>query len=122
MELGECLQTGCLQGSEKEFEHSGEAYSLNSLLVGAEKGLKDAGAEKGLKDAVNPFAELNSAWQKYTAAVSMFLSIQYGIIMILLFAVFLKYGVAEFTRSLLSTVFVDLYGVAERKRITKPRK
>ena len=44
----------------------------------------------------------------------MFLSVQYVIIMIMLFAVFLKYGVSEFSRVLLSAVFVDLYGVVDR--------
>ena len=50
--------------------------------------------EKGLVDAVNSFAEVTSAWQKYIAAVSMFLYIQYWIIIVLLCAMFLKYGVA----------------------------
>ena len=77
-------------------------YSLTNLL---------REAENGLVDAVNPFAELKSAWAKYTAAVSMFLSVQYGIIMIMLIAVFLKYGVSEFSHVLLAAVFVDLYGV-----------
>ena len=52
--------------------------------------------EDGLVDAVNPFAELTGAWEKYTAAISMFLSIQYAIIMIMLFAVFFKHGVSKF--------------------------
>ena len=69
-ELRECLQTGCLQGGKDELENGGESYSLNSFL---------RGAEKELVDVVNPFAELESAWEKYTAAVSMFLSLQYGI-------------------------------------------
>ena len=54
----------------------------------------------------------------------MFLSIQYAIIMIMLFAVFFKYGLSEFSRILLSAVFVDLYVVVDRKRIRriyKPR-
>ena len=63
LELGECMQAGCLQGGEEEFEHVGEPYSLNSLL---------REAENGLVDAVNPFAELKSAWAKDTAVVSMF--------------------------------------------------
>ena len=62
-------------------------------------------------DAVNPFAE------KYAVAISMFLSKQYAIIMIMLFAVFFTYGVSEFSRVLLSAVFVNLYGVVDRKRI-----
>ena len=37
------------------------------------------------------------------------------IIMMMLCAVFIKYGVSEFYRVLLSAVFVDLYGVADRK-------
>ena len=54
----------------------------------------------------------------------MFLSVQYVIIMIMLFAVFLKYGVSQFSRVLLSAVFMDLYGEEDRKgirRIYKPR-
>ena len=39
--------------------------------------------------------------------------------MIMLCAVFLKYGVSKFYRVLLSAVFVDLYGVADRKRVRK---
>ena len=53
--------------------------------------------EDGLVDAVNPFVELRGAWEKYTVATSLFLSIQYAIIMILWFAVFLKYRVSEFS-------------------------
>ena len=56
--------------------------------------------------------------------VSMFLSIQYGIIVFLLITVFLKYGVSEFTLTLLSAVFVNLYGVVDRnciRRIYEPR-
>ena len=93
MELGECLKAGCLQGGEEEFKHGGESYSLNNLL---------REVENGLVDAVNPFAELKSAWAKYTATVSMFLSLQYGIILIMLIAVFLKYGVSEFSLVLLA--------------------
>ena len=37
--------------------------------------------------------------------VFMFLSVQYAIIMIMLFAVFLKYEVSEFSQVLLSAVF-----------------
>ena len=47
LELGECLQAGCLQGGEGVFEHSRKAYSLNNLL-------REAG--DGLMDAVNLFA------------------------------------------------------------------
>ena len=75
-------------------------------------------------DAVNPFAELKSAWSKYTASVSMFLSVQYVIIMIMFIIVFMKYGVSEFSHVLLSAIFVDLYGVVDRKhirRIYEPR-
>ena len=74
-------------------------YSLNNLL---------REAKDGLVDAVNPFVELRGAWEKYTVAISMFLSMQYAIIMIMLFAVFLEYGVSEFSWVLLSAVFVDL--------------
>ena len=49
----------------------------------------------------------------------MFLSIQYAIIMVMLGAVLLKYGISEFYCGLLSAVFVDLYGVIDRKRIRK---
>ena len=50
--------------------------------------------EDRLVDAVNLFMELRGAWEKYTATIYLFLSIQYAIIMILLFAVFLKYEVS----------------------------
>ena len=62
LELGECLQAGCLQGGDEEFEHGGEVHSLNNLL---------REAEDGLVDAVNPFAELRGAWEKYTVAISL---------------------------------------------------
>ena len=110
LELGECLQAGCLQRGDEEFKHGGEAYSLNNLL---------REAEDGLEDAVSSFAKLKSAWVRYTATVSMFLSVQYVIIMIMLFAVFLKYKVSEFSWVLLSAVFVDLYKVLDRKRIRR---
>ena len=115
LELGECLQAGCLQGGDEELEHGREAYSLNNLL---------REVEDRLVDAVNSFAELKSAWVRYTAAVSMFLSVQYAIIRIMLFAVFLKYGVSKFSRVLLSAVYLDLYGVVDWKpiqRIYEPR-
>ena len=35
--------------------------------------------------------------------------------MIMLIAVFLKYGVSEFSHVLLATLFVDLYEVVDRK-------
>ena len=108
LELGKCLQAGCLQGGEEE-------YSLNNLL---------REAEDGLVEAVNPFIELKSAWAKYTAVVSLFLSVQYEIILIMLLAVFIKYGASEHSYVLLSAVFEDLYGVVNRKcirRIYEPR-
>ena len=37
----------------------------------------------------------------------------------MLCAVFLKYGISEFYRVLLSTVFVDLYRVADRNLVRK---
>ena len=85
-------------------------YSLNNLL---------REGEDRLVDSVNPFAELRSAWDKNAAAVSIFLSMQYAIIMIMLFAVFLNYGVSEFSRVLLSAVFLELYKVVDRKRIRR---
>ena len=90
-----------------------KSYSLNNLL---------REAENGLVDLVNPFPELKSAWAKYTPVVSMFLSVQYVIIMIMLITV--KYGVSEFSHVLLSAVLVNLYGVVDRKhfrRIYEPR-
>ena len=54
----------------------------------------------------------------------MFISVQYAVIIVRLWAVFLKYGILEFYRVLLSAVFVDLYGVADRnlvKKIDVPR-
>ena len=76
-------------------------------------------AEDKLVDAVNPFSKLRHVWDRYAAVISMFLSIQYGIIMIMLLALFLKYGVSEFYRVLLSAVFLYLYGVAHRKHIQR---
>ena len=63
LELGDCLQAGCLQGGSEEFEHGGEGYSLNSLL---------RGAEDKLEDAVNPFSKLWDVWDKYAAVISSF--------------------------------------------------
>ena len=76
-------------------------------------------AEDGLVNAVNPFSKLRDVWDKYTAVISMFLSIQYAIIRVMC-VVFMKNGVSEFYRVLLSAVFVDLYRVADRK-IYEPR-
>ena len=76
-------------------------------------------AEDGLKNAVNPFSKLRDVWDRYATVISMFLSIQYAVIMVMLCKVFLKYGVSEFYRVLLSAVFVDLYGVVDRKCIGK---
>ena len=70
-------------------------------------------------NAVNPFSKLHDIWDKYAAVISMFISIQYAVIIIMLCAVFLKYGISEFYRALLSAVFVDLYGVADRKLVRK---
>ena len=81
LELGECLQAGCLQGGDGELEHGGEAYSLNKLL---------REEEDGFVDAVNPLGELRGTFEKYTPTISMFLLIQYAIIRIMLFAVFFK--------------------------------
>ena len=110
LELGDCLQAGCLQGGSEDFEHGGEAYSLNSLL---------RGAEDGLVKAINPFSKLRDVWDRYAAIISMFISIQYAVIIFMLCVVFLKYGISEFYRVLLSAVFVDLYGVAERNLVRK---
>ena len=63
LELGDCLQAGCLQGGDKEFEHGGEAYSLNHLL---------REAENGLVNLVNPFFKLRDVWDKYALVISMF--------------------------------------------------
>ena len=51
--------------------------------------------------------------------LSMFISIQYAVIIFMSCAVFLKYGISEFYDVLLSSVFVDLYGVADRKLVRK---
>ena len=66
-------------------------------------------AEDGLINAVNSFSKLRNVWDRYATVISMFLSIQYVVIIVILCAVFLKYGVSEFYRVLLSAVFVDLY-------------
>ena len=76
-------------------------------------------AEDGIENAVNPFSKLRDVWDRYATAISMFLSIQYAIIMVMLGAVLLKYGISEFYPALLSAMFVDLYGVINRKRIRK---
>ena len=81
LELGDCLQKGCLQGGSDNFEHGGEAYSLNSLL---------RGAKDGLVDAVNSFSKLHGVWDKYAAVISMFISIRFVVIIFMLGAVFLK--------------------------------
>ena len=59
LELGDCLQAGCLQGEDEEFEHGEEAHSLNHLLSG-----------------VNPFSKLRNVWNSYAGMISTFLSIQ----------------------------------------------
>ena len=105
LELGHCLQAECLQGEDKEFKHGGEAYSLNHLLKEAEDGL------------VNPFSKLRDVWDKYAAVILTFLSIQYAIMMVMLCPAFMKYGVSEFYRVLLSAVFVDLYGVRDQRNL-----
>ena len=45
----------------------------------------------------------------------MFLLIQYAIIMVMWCAGFIEYGVSEFYRVLLSTVFMGLYGVRDQR-------
>ena len=49
----------------------------------------------------------------------MFISIQYAVIMVMLCIVFLKYGMMEFCRVLLSSVFVDVYGITDRRTVRK---
>ena len=83
---------------------------MNSLL---------RGAEDGLVDAVNPFSKLQDVWDRYATVISMFISIQYAVIIVMLCAVFLKYQILEFYRVLLSAVLVDLYGVADRNLVRK---
>ena len=65
--------------------------------------------------AVNQFTKLRDVWDKYVTVISMFLSIQYTIIRVMLCVVFMKYGVSEFYRVLLFAVFVDLYGVRDHR-------
>ena len=110
LELGDCLQAGCLQGGGEEFEHGGQGYSLSSLL---------RGAEDELEDAVNPFSGLRDVWDRYATGISMFILVQYDVIIVMLCAVLLKYGIMEFCRVLLSSVFVDLYGITDRKAVRK---
>ena len=88
LELGDCLLAGCLQGGDEGFGHWGEAYSLNWLLWEA---------EDGLINAVNPFSKLRDVWDRYATVISIFLSMQYVIIMVMLCRVFLKYEVSEST-------------------------
>ena len=68
---------------------------------------------------MNPFSKLRGVWDKYAAVISMFISIQYAVIIFMLCAVFFKYGISEFYRVLLSAVLVDLHGVADRKLVRK---
>ena len=70
-------------------------------------------------NTVNPFSKLRNVWDKYAAVISMFISIQYAVIILMLCVVFLKYGISEFYRVLLSVVFMDLYGVADRNLVRK---
>ena len=63
-----------LPGLDWSLQGGKEPYSLNSLL---------RGADTDLVESMNLFAELESAWEKYTAAVSMFLSLKYRIIIIM---------------------------------------
>ena len=87
LELGDCLQAGCLQEGGEEFEHGGEGYSLNSWL---------RGAEDGSEGAVNPFSGLRDVLDRYATVISRFISVQYAVIIVMLSAVFLKYGRMEF--------------------------
>ena len=68
----------------EEFKHGGEGYSVNTRL---------RGAEDVLVNAVNPFLKLRDDWDKYASVISMFISIHYGVIIVRLWAVFLKYGI-----------------------------
>ena len=76
LELGDCLQAGCLQGGGEEFEQTGEGYSLSSLL---------RGAEDGLEDAVNPFSGLQDVWDRSATGISMFISVQMFNIFVLVY-------------------------------------
>ena len=40
-------------------------------------------AEDGLVDAVNPFSNLCGVWDRYAAVISMFISIQYAVIIVM---------------------------------------
>ena len=42
LELGDCLQAGCLQGVSEEFEHGGEEYYLKHLIKRRRRGVKDS--------------------------------------------------------------------------------
>ena len=66
-----------------------------------------------LVNVLNLFSKLRDVWEKYAAVILMFLSIHYAIIMVMLSAVFMKYGESEFYRVLLSAVFV--YGVRDQR-------
>ena len=77
------------------------------------------GAEDGLEGAVNPFSGLRDVWDRDATVISRFISVQYAVIIVMLCAVFLKYGRMEFCRVLLSAVFVDLYGITDRKAVRK---
>ena len=42
LELGDCLQAGCLQGVSEEFEHGGEEYYLKHSIKRRRRGVKDS--------------------------------------------------------------------------------
>ena len=72
-----------------------------------------------MDNTFNPFSGLRDVWDRYATVISMFISIQYAVIIVMLCIVFLKYGMMEFCRVLLSSVFVDWYGITDRRTVRK---
>ena len=75
-------------------------------------------AEDKLEDAVNPFAELKSVWVRYMYSNCIYVPV-FTICNHHDHVIGCVLGVSEFSWVLLSAVFVDLYGVVDRKRIQR---
>ena len=103
---------------EIEEEDQLEEQSKKSANWGMSE-IEDESQTETDENAVNPFSGIRDVWDRYATGISMFISVQYAVIIVMLCAVFLKYGIMEFCRVLLSSVFVDLYGITDRKAVRK---
>ena len=68
---------------------------------------------------IAPIMEMDSCWAEVPGLANgkvQFVDVE---TLVMLCAVFLKYGRMEFCRVLLSAVFVDLYGITDRKAVRK---